>query len=1058
MAAEIFDIREYMTDDEFSAYVNPDFSADAADVEIMEIVGETPEVDFDENAYDEWDALQAQIELDCRESARDKQSMSDADMAIRAIRASVPEPVRMTFPKYLTDNNAIVDAMADACKMRGARILVNAPAGAGKTYLFAGVLAKRIHDDYVAQAQAAGQIMHAAIDAMAAAGIQTPAETEPERKIIIAVPNNIQAHQVRAAYGAAAIAGDSNDDFDLDRNDGRAIATVYDSLHRLISGAYGPADFARMILIIDEAHQLVTEESYRNIEPVIAVADQIVAAGGTVICMTATPRQIMHLWAYDAYFKFERKDGKRTNVGKVNLVVKSQNVNFNTAIIKRIKRARDMEKIPVVRIQNKEKIAKIAELLRSEGMRVEELTSESKVRTKDDAGNWIYSSNTFRSIVMDDAIPDVDVLLTTSVLEVGTSIKGVMRDGQIVADENIYPIYVCTDNTDPDRMLQFFARFRFPIPAAEIIMNKCRENSGKKIDVTDLTAEKVQDIVDRYAVRYLSDRNRIRNAFLLNHLRRTFESLHAMQGRGRSDAHGISKDNIVMLGIVYADATERYFRAIYNQPDDADKILSFELGVPVSKEPLRNAEKVDLPDARITFSDDFVNAWERAFANPRFVNSVVRNDMRDKTIVDLISMDPQAVKAIKAVRPLLATANLDSAIRVSAETAAKAVIEMLASGADYTDPDTGRQINEETATDAVYDFIGKMKQSRAIQFMDYLAGLSEQAYALVDDGAAYAISQMHGNKYHDFLTMYTVFRRTNASARWAKFRTVCDFWANNDTDACRRYRMQYQYTRMNKIAKQGDDYYMSVALPRITRSGAEHLILSHPEEYLFCCRMDTRTNADGTTRAKKNKSKTGDRWGDKFLGMSMTAEDMQNIADGLGASIARYAKLDDFETYTAQDVFDAIQAMYNVTIIDKHGREFTCADVKDFKDGKMIVRGIRYQMHTDAIIPRNVEDAVDTVVSLSETISEADEMLGTNDEAKYNKVWWMFEHAREINKNEIKNMVEEMGVEVTYKDMRDIEMIARYGYLPDSDLGNNYYCEDILYDMLGVAGEKTGTI
>lgn len=162
------------------------------------------------------------------------------------------------FRSYLGDNMRLVAALLDAAAADGSQTLVVAPCNAGKTY----TVLKQI------------------------------AESLPGRNLILLVPTVAQALQT-LAYGTEghpvhAVTGSNG----YIRSDGRTTTATYDKAYELAEWDW--TLLRNTTLVVDEAHMLVTEKSYREraIRGVYAAAQSVLEAGGSVLYLTATPRRI----------------------------------------------------------------------------------------------------------------------------------------------------------------------------------------------------------------------------------------------------------------------------------------------------------------------------------------------------------------------------------------------------------------------------------------------------------------------------------------------------------------------------------------------------------------------------------------------------------------------------------------------------------------------------------------------------------------------------------------------------------------------------------------------
>ena len=863
-------------------------------------------------------------------------------------RPILPQPQVYTYDKYLSDNAQIVDAMVNACSMRGKKILVEAPTSAGKTHLVCTALAQRLKDANNGKQETTPEIK-AAVEMLRNAGIIIPeanAEEQP-RKVIIAVPTNLQSWQGKL-YGTSSIAGDSKDDFQIDKNDGKAITTVYDCCDRLL---YYPDEMLRrVVLVIDEFHQILSARSYRSkaIKKLIAVSNRICEAGGTVICMTATPASILYFWQYGAYLLFTPASGIKTNIKHIDLVHKTKDINFFDAITNRIVKAKQKKETPVVMVQNKEKIAQLQQVLADAGIKALAITSDSKERNQTEDGVWDYVDGTYKSII-NCTIPFCDALLCTSILECGTSITGrKTKDGTIIKDSKILPIYTALDGeTNIDSMTQFFARFRFDIDNAEVLISDVRSLPKNLVDVK----AGAQAVISQFEEDLYSVRKEIANAFEIDLYRKIYKSLH-----GHTDTKGIDDDlNTVDFGILHADAVAKYYNLIYRQPADGKHILSDAFAVPVDDVPLSSAKKHDAPVITMDIADDMHDCLINLMQDTKAVKAIISGKANAK-VAEIKNKYPEASRLLKMAKPLLAGCMIDGSRITAVDAMQTVILSATAPEETYITAD-GKEITADEPYNAVYRTIAVMDRSTASKILDTVAGYNTDAdiATLTTPETAIAINQMDGDKWRDYITMWTVYRQNGKYTDWASWQTISAQWADaTDTD-CRRYRLDYQYSRLNRAYKADVEKYMHSALPEYTRTGAEHMILLNPDKYLYKCLVTTTETKTGKAKAKKDRNKTGEKYDKPFLGRYFTKDDLQEIADGLEASVCKICKnIDRHEHYTANDIMYALVAIYSVQFIDKNKKAVSIDDVKDITDMtglSMRIRSIRYNMLHKELVP-----------------------------------------------------------------------------------------------------------
>ena len=369
----------------------------------------------------------------------------------------------LTYRNYLSQNKQIVPELMNRTAQGGECILVTAGCGSGKTHLMLVELASE------------------------AAKIG--------KRVILTVPTSLQAEQ-NAVYKyqdknenekqIVPITGTARN-LILDNAD--CCCSVYDLNTQLLD----LPDYAlkNVIFVIDEAHQLQTALNYRKIAiaNTLKVADKIRTCGGTVIFMTGTPRRLDG-YSFDERINCIRVDENGHRVPQVNfkdLTIYSREtkrLSFEDCTTNLIMDLLHQGKHPMVRVNDKDMIRRLSLQLLKEGYTVKELTSADKTCALID-GRKRYLSDTYESIVESHVLPDADCYLVTSVLEVGTSITGIMRNGKEVKDPSLTPVCVVSKSTqfDLDEVAQFLARPRFAIDRAYLLLNftadPTNRNEGK---------------------------------------------------------------------------------------------------------------------------------------------------------------------------------------------------------------------------------------------------------------------------------------------------------------------------------------------------------------------------------------------------------------------------------------------------------------------------------------------------------------------------------------------------------------------------------------------------
>jgi hypothetical protein len=307
-------------------------------------------------------------------------------------------------------------------------------------------------------------------------------QTEEERDTvkIIAVPNSSQSNQNQysqdlnifnfiSVVGKDAKTKESNI-IDLDfrqliKMGHRKFTCVYDKLMDIVVEAkkYN----LKVVVVIDECHQLISatyrESALNNIDKVISKGND--SSADTVVMMSATPDKCLHLYKYDGIYNF-KTENPINNLGNFNVLVTD---SYKNSLLKTIKNNKEEGIASLVKINgySHNALRALQNSLINSGFKTEMLTSKEK-------NDGIFKSIEQEGLIKDD----IDVILCTSVIEAGISLK----------NDNISLIEVVKDanSFDMDGTIQFFARARTKIKEGTLIV------ANKTQDILSLKAMYMQ--------------------------------------------------------------------------------------------------------------------------------------------------------------------------------------------------------------------------------------------------------------------------------------------------------------------------------------------------------------------------------------------------------------------------------------------------------------------------------------------------------------------------------------------------------------------------------------
>lgn len=365
-----------------------------------------------------------------------------------------PKVETITYNRYLANGGK--DKIVDFLHLQGKRILLISPTGSGKTKTMIDAFeenSKYFNDNY---------------------GIQ-PVQ-------IIVTPNRIQNLQNEESYSISAVVGGVSV-FDSTIYNSKGMSVVADKLMQLFNEI---KDDKHIVLVIDEAHDILVESiDYRSkaVKDLNRIAEEVIKRSGTVIYMTATPEPLS-LFEFDEIIHCEPTTPIPMSDRIMLYTYTTDNV---TAIVSAVHEAVLNGKRPLVFVNDKNIMGDVITSLKNDYHHVVlHVTSEDKGvsinydrETRTTIKN--YKNQLYGSIVEHSLLPGytegdypekVDCWLTTSMINVGTNIKGVTDiSGNSSEDTSVLPIYACLNrnHVDSNMILQFFARVRYKVPEYQIL-------------------------------------------------------------------------------------------------------------------------------------------------------------------------------------------------------------------------------------------------------------------------------------------------------------------------------------------------------------------------------------------------------------------------------------------------------------------------------------------------------------------------------------------------------------------------------------------------------------
>ena len=295
-------------------------------------------------------------------------------------------------------------------------------------------------------------------------------ELDKDAKVvyILAVPNTSQSNQNQvnedlAEFGFLSIVGEKSK-LEID-SEYESITEMLKAGHRKYSCVFDKVidvieESKKMdlevVLVVDEAHKLVWD-TYRG--EALEGMDKSIELADMVLMMTATADVCKHYYQYNKIFELE--DTALENNIKDFKVIYSN--NWGMTLRRELRRLKKKNKIALIKIGcSIEKLNSLKTALEKQGYLVEILSSKNKNG---------YAFKTIEQFGLIGA--DVDIVLTTSVVECGISLK----------DKDIVPIEIIRKAHDfnLDNSTQFFARPRKKVSEGIMIVKSYNENIGAEI-------------------------------------------------------------------------------------------------------------------------------------------------------------------------------------------------------------------------------------------------------------------------------------------------------------------------------------------------------------------------------------------------------------------------------------------------------------------------------------------------------------------------------------------------------------------------------------------------
>ena len=739
-----------------------------------------------------------------------------------------------TVPGYLSDDAALVQDLSRAVFEKPGLYLLQAPTGSGKSFLLTQALPPVL----------------------------------AQQSLVLAVPTSLQAEQLANTHTLFMTQHSRTTWTDAAPGSGKAIASVYDCIatRELGDVVYEAQGFTmstqeslrHVVLCLDEAHELWGARHYRGttLQYLQDLQDKILAAGGTVLHVTATPRKVEMMHRYAGVFRVDR--GQRGAVGAQRIVVSRKRSNKLSTLQHLTAVVAGLLKdgyTPLVRLNDKKALSSLQSALIACGA-VEAsacyiLTADTKgytiVTSADGTHERQFDSEAAEHVMVRGSLPaGCRCLLTTSLLEAGTSIRGRSDEaGHVVADASIVPVYVPDrgEGLDLDQLVQFLSRLRYTYTQAVLVCTAPTARTERKD--FDLEASYTWSLSSLYS----DARGRA--------------EAHNRAGHGREHFKGDAGDGLEYLdgrwtpalGALHAMAWERVYQGMALLSDAAlQTVLTAELGCHVE---MCSPSVADVPDIRA----------QRGVPVPpetqKYVEEILAEPARRAAFLKALCA-PYGIQTaqadVKALMHMSEGKNLAGHMRtllsgydgaMTAETALVQAVTMV------EDPALAREQRLVLrAVAGTYETLGDLKPS-------VLAGLysaywwahgGERAGMCLDeryrdaspasllpysrlDTLAYSVQTLTEGDSDRYGVLMAVLRlmRDAEGLDWGTIRDrlragTGRYWAESDRADCDLYRLSYEMHLLSVADRNGASAYVE---RDASRTGALYEVLTRAEAYIM---------------------------------------------------------------------------------------------------------------------------------------------------------------------------------------------------------------------------------
>ncbi|MCD8082354.1 MAG: DEAD/DEAH box helicase family protein [Clostridiales bacterium] len=793
------------------------------------------------------------------------------------------EIVSFNYQTYLSESWELLDYMSEKCQEPGKIIKLIAECSSGKTAFCLCQLAQRL---------------------------------EGKRQVILITPNKIQSEQ-NSFYGFTNRNGNyvetevvvgGRGAFSFDGT--HPISAVYDSAMKLFKYKDSQNhELAKTVLIIDEVHQLYSAKSYRQdcIASIEALVRVIIQQGGTVIYMTGTPRKIegrpVDYTVYGQHVNWKGELIPGIHTGKIELLRKnSHNTKMLIMLFKLIRKYVCEGYIPFVRLNNKEDIRKLQSMLLQDGIICDTLSADQKGYYMDtDTQQVCYDSPLYASVMKRGMLPKADCYVVTSIIEVGTSIKGIVdEDGVIGTPEKFLPIFVARNpkECDFDDMRQFFARARFHTKKCQIVMNYTEDPyaDSRTMPTAD---ECITEVLSKASLTAAA----LKSAPVGREIATPVSGEDELVGLS-ANLNGLPEEN---LSYIRAVGWQNYYRKLYYCPQYAEEMLQKEFEIPVQAFTLSDKGVSDLvPMAETRISDELVAMLHEAVESEEFLDALMCcREIKDIPYTQVIRKMKDGVLMMHTLKSVL------PGNAFPPHQAVDKAREMCEQGRNCRMPSRFVQGSvltpKEEVVHGIFDAMKDWSMGfRVHQVLDYLRSIQGKGS---DIGDAYLNKQkwqlptdwqfaLNALKETDYLNVFLdMLQAVDYTKSW---KYVCQFAATHNLKQCREYVRMLNWAEWNKLIPESKAFQDAVAYSQMV-SGAEYYVLRCPEKFFF-----ERDPETGKLNWKNPLFPKG------FFNKTITEEICADLASQMNRAVSQvYAGKYRKRLYKPDDIRQIIREIYH---------------------------------------------------------------------------------------------------------------------------------------------------